>query len=78
MEYVILWLLCGVIAAAIGARKGEGCGAFLVGCLLGPFGILFAIMSSGNRIACPFCKEMMNKRALVCPHCQRDIPEKGR
>lgn len=76
MEYAILWLLCGFIAMAIGSGKGEGCGAFILGCLFGPFGILFAILSSGNRRPCPFCKEMINRKATVCPRCQRDQPQK--
>lgn len=76
MEYLVLWLLCGFIAMAIGSRKGEGCGAFILGVLLGPFGILFAIMSSGNRKPCPFCREPINKAATVCPHCQREQPAK--
>ena len=59
---------------AIGSRKGEGCGAFILGCLFGPFGIVFAVMSRGNRTPCPFCKELIHNTAAACPHCQRDIP----
>lgn len=76
MEWVIIWLLCGLIAAAIGAKKGEGCLGFFIGILFGPFGILFALLSAGNRIKCPYCHESMNKKATVCPHCQRAIPAK--
>jgi hypothetical protein len=74
MVFVLIWLLCGVVAAMIGNKKGEGCGAFVVGALFGPFGILFALLSSGNRKTCPFCKEQIHKDAVVCPRCQREIP----
>jgi hypothetical protein len=73
MEYVLLWLLCGFIAAIIGGRKGEGCLGFVLGVLLGPFGILIAIASKGNRKQCTFCKEWIHKDAIICPHCQKEL-----
>lgn len=76
MEWAAGWLICGIIAAAIGGGKGEGCAAFIFGILLGPFGILIALASSGDRTTCPFCAEKIKKKAKVCPHCQRDIPAK--
>jgi hypothetical protein len=69
---LVLWVLCGVAAAAIGQTKGEGCLAFVVGVVLGPFGILFAVLSRGNRKRCPFCQELIHESASVCPHCQRE------
>jgi len=71
MAFVGLWLICGLISAAIGSGKGEGCTGFLVGAVLGPFGILIAILSTGNRIPCPHCRELMHRDASVCPRCQR-------
>jgi hypothetical protein len=73
MWIALAWLLFGIVAAMIGSKKGEGCGAFILGILLGPFGILIAIFSKGNRKTCPFCKELVHKDARVCPHCQREI-----
>ncbi|MCE9587886.1 MAG: DUF4339 domain-containing protein [Verrucomicrobia bacterium] len=73
MEIVVIWAMCGVVAAMIGARKGEGCAAFFIGFLFGPFGVLFAFLRKGNRCACRFCQELVNKDALVCPYCQREI-----
>ena len=70
MIYVFIWLMCGIVAAMIGSKKGEGCLSFIVGVFLGPFGILIAIFSKGDRMSCPFCKELINKNAIVCPHCQ--------
>lgn len=69
MELVLIWLICGVISAVIGSRKGEGCAAFLIGVMLGPFGIVFALVSKGDRKPCEFCKEMVHKDALKCKHC---------
>ena len=44
MGWVILWVLCAVASAIIGGNKGlNGFAWFLFGCLVGPFGILFAL-----------------------------------
>ena len=44
MGWVIFWVLCGVASAIIGGNKGlNGFAWFLFGCLVGPFGILFAL-----------------------------------
>jgi hypothetical protein len=78
MEFVVIWLLCGLVAGIIGSSKGAGCSGFALGFLLGPFGILIAIFMKGDRKACPQCKEMVKKDAAVCPHCQREIAEQAR
>jgi len=57
----------------IGARKGEGCAGLILGIPFGPFAILFALFSKGNRKTCPYCKEWVHKDASVCPRCQREI-----
>jgi hypothetical protein len=75
MEFVILWILCGVVAAIIGAKKGAGSSGFIVGFLLGPFGILIALFSKGDRKSCFYCKEWIHKDATVCPHCQRAMEQ---
>ncbi len=49
MEFVVIWFICGIIAAAIGSSKGEGFVGFIIGFILGPLGIIAAILSSGNR-----------------------------
>lgn len=63
-------MLCAIVAALIGARKGEGFLAFILGLLLGPIGILIALVSKGNRRPCPWCKETVHKEAVVCPRCR--------
>jgi len=88
MEYVIIWLFCGVIAGAIYKGKGRSQGAgFLAGLLLGPIGILLALVSSrdtaaierqqlqsGDSRKCPYCAELVKREATVCKHCQRELP----
>src|SRR6266540_877282 len=75
MEFVIIWILCGVVAAMIGAKKGFGGSGFVVGLLLGPIGILIAIFAKGDRKSCSYCKEWIHKDATVCPHCQREMEQ---
>lgn len=70
---ILIWFLCGIVACMIGAGKGEGCLSFIVGFLLGPFGILIAIFSKGDRETCPYCKELVHKDAIVCKHCGRNL-----
>jgi hypothetical protein len=71
---LLIWFTCGLIAAAIGVRKGEGFLAFIAGVMLGPIGILGALLSKGKLVDCPYCAERIQPRAVVCPHCQRQLP----
>lgn len=71
---ILFWLFCGIVAAMIGSKKGEGCFSFIIGLIFGPFGIVFALLSKGNRKECPHCKELIHKDAKVCPHCQKELP----
>ena len=87
MIYIVIWLLCGVLAATIYSRKGRsGAAAFIVGLLLGPIGVLLAAISSTDGAAleqkqlatgqlkkCPHCGEMIRPEATVCRFCHRDL-----
>ncbi len=73
MIFFIIWILCGIVAAMIGSNKGLGCFGAILGFIFGPFGILIVFFMTGDRIHCPFCKELVNYKAVVCPHCQRNI-----
>lgn len=71
----IWWLLCiasATICGVIMDSKGRSIlVGILVGALLGPFGILFALAEGKGKKECPECKEMMLYDAKVCPHCTR-------
>jgi len=75
MEYVFIWLMCGVIASIIGSQKGLGCGGFIAGVLLGPFGIILVLVMKGDKIKCPYCQKLIDKKAIKCPYCQSNIKE---
>ena len=49
MIWFILYLASIVLATVIGARKGEGIGAFVLGVVLGPFAVVVAWFSAGKR-----------------------------
>jgi uncharacterized membrane protein YeaQ/YmgE (transglycosylase-associated protein family) len=85
--YLGVWLLCGFVAAAIYQRKGRsGLAAFIVGVLLGPIGVILALLSSTNQEGveekqlkngemkkCPHCAELIKMDANVCRYCGRDV-----
>ena len=73
MELILIWLVCGIVGAMIGAQKKMGCLGFILGILLGPIGILIVVFAGGDRVRCPHCREWVRSDASVCPHCQREV-----
>jgi len=72
--FAIFWaLIFGAIGYSIGNRKGAGSDGLFWGVLLGPIGLLIAVLLRGNRLACPSCKEPVHPEATKCPHCAADI-----
>ena len=74
MAFVVTWIICGIIGAMIGSSKGARGTGFWLGFLLGPIGVIIAVMMKGNGPKCHFCKEELNPQATVCAHCQREQP----
>ena len=75
MIIIPIWVLCGIVAAMIGSNKGAGGAGFLLGVLLGPFGILIALFMRGEQKTCPFCAEIVKPNAILCKHCGHSLEE---
>lgn len=81
--WLFVWLLCGIAAAMVASSKGRSAGGwFFLGLILGPFGLLFALLAGKEGPAegerkCPFCAEFIKREAIVCKHCGRDVPNEN-
>jgi len=80
MEFLILWILCGVVTGVIAANKGRsGFGWFLIGAILGIFGIiLIACLPSLHpqtvQLASnPIISERAPYRLKTCPDCAEEV-----
>lgn len=78
MLYLMLWLLCALTAAYVYNQKGRSLwiGA-LAGLILGPIGVILALLTSKRAPAlptkqCPHCKTQIDWNARVCPTCKGD------
>ncbi len=87
MEFLVVWLLFGVATAVAASNKGlSGCAWFLLGVILGPFGLILSLVVPKNQRAversaigagtmkkCPFCAEMIRAEAVKCRFCGTDL-----
>jgi hypothetical protein len=87
MELLFIWFLFGVVTAVVATNKGlNGCGWFILGVLLGPFGFILSLVVSKDRSAveqsalrsgemkkCPHCAELIKTEAVKCRYCGEQV-----
>jgi hypothetical protein len=89
MEFLLVfWLLFGIVTAVVMQNKGRsGCGGFALGFLLGPIGLIIALvlsadhrelekseLQSGKMRKCPHCAELIRPEANKCRFCGSNVP----
>ena len=81
--FVFLWILFGIATAVVANNKGHNIYThFIGGLLLGPFGLIFALVQPKNQEKidekkvktgkfkkCPKCAELIKVEANICRFC---------
>jgi hypothetical protein len=73
----LLWVVCAIGASFIASGRGaDGFMWFLMGCLLGPVGLLLAFGAGPGTMRCPACAEDVLAIANKCRHCGEALTPK--
>lgn len=71
---ILIATMFGVSSAFVAKNKGEkSLRWFVIGFLLGPFGLLISLLACGQR--CPECDKLISKNARVCAGCGYRLKE---
>lgn len=70
---ILIWIVSWILSTVIGAQKGQGCLSSFVGFVLGPIGLIAALISRGNMVKCRYCQKSISKKAIVCPYCRSQV-----
>lgn len=72
----IVWLGVAVAVIAVGVATGATAAlGFVGGLVLGVLGGMLLYVALRVKLReCPFCYELIRKKAVVCRYCRRDIP----
>lgn len=77
---IIINIISAFTCAYIADQKGKESLLWpIAGILLGPFGIIIALVSKqvkpcSNEKMCPYCFEFIKEQSIVCKYCSRDLP----
>ena len=89
MEIFIFWIILSVLVGVFASSRGRsGIGHFFIALLLSPLiGALIILVLSqktekieerainnGNLKKCPSCAELVKNEAIICKHCNRQLP----
>jgi len=89
MGAITLGLIIYLIPTICAAGKKQSTSVFLVNIFLGwtflgwVLALVWAVYgkkeidNSKGKKKCPFCMELINSQAIVCPFCRKDIPKMG-
>lgn len=78
MEFLIAWVICGLVGFLLGKVKGkEGLG-FVLGLLLGPIGWIVMLCLGGSPHKCPHCQGNLPSGSVSrCMHCGSTLKRTG-